>query len=365
MATAAQALSPLRPGEVLRDTLSSLIDRLPSSWTRSVEEAVRVDGRLIDAVVDFTLPDGLRTVLAIEARTNVQAVAVPRVARDAIEAAALVSTEQATATPVLVARYLSPPVRAALVEEGIGYADLTGNVFIQIDRPAVFIRDVGADRDPWRGPGRPRGNLRGATGIRLARALADFAGPCSVPELAKRSGASVGATYRMVEFLEQEGLITREPRAPITGVDWRGILERRGAEAGTQQTQRMSLYLEPRGIPELLTKLRTSRQRYVLTGSLAARYYDEAVPPRLAMLFADPVEPLIEELGLRPSPSGNVLVGVPENPVVFERAQNMAGLWVAAPSQAALDLLAGPGRGPSEAVMLLDWMERNPDAWRQ
>ena len=365
MAVAAQAQLPLRPTDVLRDAVSLLIDRLPSSWTRSVEEAVRIDGRLIEAVVDFTLPDGLRTVLAIEAKTNVQAGTVSQLARDAIEAAALVSTEQAMATPVLVARYLSPPVRAALVEAGVGYVDLTGNVFIRIDRPALFVRDVGADRDPWRGPGRPRGNLRGATGVRLARALADFAGPCSVPELAKRGGASVGATYRMVEFLEQEGLITREPRAPITEVDWRRILERRGAEVGTEQTERMSLYLEPRGIPELLTKLRASRQRYVLTGSLAARYYDEGVSPQLAMLFADPAEPLVDELGLRPSPSGNVLVGVPEDPVTFERAQNMAGLRVAAPSQAVLDLLAGPGRGPSEAAMLLDWMERNPDAWRQ
>jgi hypothetical protein len=197
------------------------------------------------------------------------------------------------------------------------------------------------------------------------RAIADFAPPYSVPDLVKRSGASVGATYRFIEYLEQEGLLTREPRSPVTDAAWRKILERRGADVGTSETERLSLYLEPRGIPELLTKLRMSRQRYVLTGSLAARYYDEIVPPRLAVLYADPVEPLIEELGLRPSPSGNVLVGVPVDPVVFERSESKAALQVAAPSQVALDLLAGPGRGPSEAEMLLDWMERNTDAWRR
>jgi hypothetical protein len=126
----------------------------------------------------------------------------------------------------------------------------------------------------------------------------------------------------------------------------------------------MTLYLEPRGIPELLTNLRRSRQRYVITGSIGARYFDEDVPPRLAVIYADPVEPLIAELGLRPSPAGNVLVGLPVDDVAFARSQVMGGLQVAAPSQVALDLLGGPGRGPTEAALLLDWMERNPGAWR-
>jgi hypothetical protein len=176
----------------------------------------------------------------------------------------------------------------------------------------------------------------------------------------------VGATYRMVEFLEREGLIARARRSPITDVDWRGIIERWGEDLGTSQTEQMSLYLEPRGMPELLTKLQAAGDlRYILTGTLAARYYDEIVPPRLAVIYADPVEPLIEHLGLRPSPAGNVLVGVPIDPVVFERPKRQASPRTAAPSQVAVDLLGGPGRGPSEAAMLLDWMERNVDVWRQ
>jgi hypothetical protein len=36
-----------------------------------------------------------------------------------------------------------------------------------------------------------------------------------------------------------------------------------------------------------------------------------------------------------------------------------------APSQAAVDLLTAPGRGPEEGRALLDWMEKNESDWRR
>lgn len=358
--------APRREVDVLRRSLDLLIARLPSSWTNQVTEEAPIGARRADAVIDIVAPDGQRTKLIVEAKLLVEPKDVDSLAARLKELTVTLPNDAPAAAPVVVARYLSPPVRDRLTAAGIGYADATGNLCLSIERPALFLRDVGADRDPWRGPGRPRGTLKGATAARLVRALADFAPPYSVPDLAAKSGASVGATYRMIEFLEREDLIAREPRGPITRVDWRRLIERWSEDVGVGETDRMSLYLEPRGIPSLLTKLRTAGDlRYVLTGTFAARYYDELVPPRLAVIYADPVEPLIERLDLRPSPAGNVLVGVPIDSVVFERMTLEAALKVAAPSQVAVDLLGGPGRGPSEAAALLDWMERKPDDWRR
>ncbi len=358
--------SPRRAVDVTRRTLDLLIERLPTSWTPKVREDLRIDGSEIDAIVDLVAPDGTRIAIVVEAKMLLEAGAAIGVAQQASSLAALVARGGQVATPLVVARYLSPPTRDRLREAGVGYADATGNILVRLDRPPLFVRDVGADRDPWRGPGRPRGTLKGPTAARLVRALADFKPPHSVPELAELSGASVGATYRMVEFLEREGLIAREPRSPIAKVDWRAILERWGDDLGLTQTEQMTLYLEPRGIPALLKRLQTAGDlRYVLTGTLAARYYDEIVPPRLAVIYADPIEPLVDYLDLRASPAGNVLVGLPIDPVVFERPKQQASLKVAAPSQVAVDLLGGPGRGPSEAAMLLDWMEGHEDAWRR
>jgi len=51
--------------------------------------------------------------------------------------------------------------------------------------------------------------------------------------------------------------------------------------------------------------------------------------------------------------------------VVFERSlTNQEGLQLAAPTQVAVDLMTGPGRSPSEAEELLDWMRRNEQSWR-
>lgn len=354
---------PRREVDVLRRSVDLLTERLP--WLSTVRERVRIEGKMVDGVIDLTAPDGSRVAIVVEAtltlETSDAAAAVERVAG----LADLLAEEGVVVIPIVVARYLSPPARERIREMGAGYADATGNLYLRLDHPPLFVRDVGENRDPWRGPGRPRGALKSATAARLVRALADFEPPYSLPDLARLSGASVGATYRMIDFLEREGLVARKPRSPITNVDWRGLIERWGEDIGLSEVERMTLYLEPRGLPELLTKLRAAKRPYVLTGTLAARYYDEIVPPRLAVVYADSVEGLVDDLRLRPSPDGNVLIGTPIDDVVFERHSVMAGLRVAAPSQVALDLLGGPGRGPSEAAMLLDWMGHNPDRWRR
>ena len=89
--------------------------------------------------------------------------------------------------PVLVSRYLSDSVSGWLDENDVSYVEATGNLRLVSDEPAVYRRDRGADRDPWRGPGRPKGTLRGEPAARVVRALADFCAPMSATALVKRS----------------------------------------------------------------------------------------------------------------------------------------------------------------------------------
>ena len=70
-------------------------------------------------------------------------------------------------------------------------------------------------------------------------------------------------------------------------------------------------------------------------------------------------------LGLRPADTGgNVLIGQPFDPVVFDRTEREDGITYARVTQVAADLMTGPGRGPSEAEGLIEWMEANEEAWR-
>jgi hypothetical protein len=354
-----------RERDILREALRLVEQRLPPAWSANIDEEPKTDGRRIDAAVTLTAPDGVRGKLIVEAKRLLTPRDVPQVLMQLNDFIRSYEPTMPTA-PMVVARYLPPSTRARLEEEGASYADATGNLRIVLNRPALFLHDRGADKDPWRGPGRPRGTLKGPSAARVVRALVDFAPPLTVPELASRSGASLGATYRVMEFLEREALIEREPRGPIVSADWRRLLERWSEDYGFQRSNVVARCLQPRGLTALVNALRSADDLpYALTGSLAAERIAPYAPPHLAMIYVDDLQKAIERLDLRPVSTGaNALLGAGEYDVVFERTLNIDGLKIAAPSQIAVDLLTGPGRSAAEALALLDWMQAHEPKWR-
>jgi hypothetical protein len=326
---------------------------------------VPLDGRgRADALIDLRTPDGGTAVIVIEAKASADARDARAIAEQLDTFRAQVEREPGTTAGLLAAPYINPAVRARLVELGQGYADATGNLRLQLDRPAVFIRDTGIDKNPWRGPGRPRGSFKGGTAARVFRGLVDFKPPYSVPQLVKRSGASTGVAYRVVEFLEREDIVERKQR-DIVRVDWRQLTERWSQEYGFALSTTTSAFLEPRGLEVAAEKLRASDLRYTLTASSAAEYYAPYAPVRALSVYVDSISEAVDALGLRPAATGgNVVLAVPDDPVAFKRTNTFSGLSIAAPSQVAVDLLGGPGRAPEEGRVLLEWMEANESAWR-
>lgn len=360
--------APEREQDVLRRTLGLLMARLPPSWTLEAEPEVALDnGRRLDALVRLDAPDGSSTRLAVEAKRIVEARDIPRILDQltrSMESAA--DGERGAVKPLLAARYLAPRTRERLEEMDVAYADATGNLWLTLDSPALFLRDKGEDRDPWRGPGRARGSFRGAPAGRVVRALADFVPPMTVPELAQRSGASAGATYRMVELLERDAYIEREARKAITSVDWRRVIQRWSEDYEFASSNPSRRFLEPRGLERLEETLSAAPFQYAITGSMAAQRYAPYAPAPLAMVYVDSIEPAADALGLRPVDAGaNVLLAAPKDDFIFERSRIIEGLTYTAPSQTAVDLLTSPGRGPAEGNELLDWMEANERDWRR
>jgi hypothetical protein len=360
-----ETLPPNREADILRRALRLLQRCVPDSWTWRIDEDVRRGGVRLDAVAILEAPDGSSANLVVEARRLLST-------RDVLSAAEQLRSAIARAgvpspVPIVVARYLAPSTRERLEREGIGYADATGNVYLAIDRPALFVRNAGEDRDPWRGPGRPRGTLKGAPAARVVRALVDFSPPYSVPELIERSGVSGGAAYRVVKFLEEEALVQRASRGPITEIAWRQLIERWSQDYSFQGSDVVGSFLFPRGVETLPAALRALDDGgYVLTGSLAAQAYAPYAPPRLAMIYVADIPGFAERLTLRAVDKGaNVLLAANRDDVSFVRSRDIEGVRTAAPSQIAVDLLTGPGRSPSEGQALLDWMEGNERAWRR
>ena len=84
------------------------------------------------------------------------------------------------------------------------------------------------------------------------------------------------------------------------------------------------------------------------------------------MIYAINAAEAADQWGLRSADAGaNVMLAEPEIEVVFERTrESKQGVTVAAPTQVFVDLVTGPGRSPSEADELLEWMKQNEQSWR-
>lgn len=348
--------------KLISRAVNELDSLLPDDWRTSVEVEQNGTDRGFDALLELCAPDGTCGTLLLEAKNRVEPKDVSRSADRLSFYGRLPNGEQAT--PILVSPFLSARTRERLEERGISYLDLTGNVCVSLDRPALFIRSSGAERDPRREE-RPARTLKGAKAGRVVRALCDFTPPVGVRELAGRSGVDPGYVSRVFKLLEKEDLIHRENRGPVTYTDWRGLIRQWTQDYSLFGSNRTGSYLEPRGLGSLLRKLRNSDLRYAATGSLGSASVAPVAPARLAVLFVDDMEEAAERLDLRPAEAGaNVILAEPFDPVVYERCREQESIAYVALSQNAADLLTSPGRGPSEAEELMDWMTKNEDVWR-
>ena len=276
--------------------------------------------------------------------------------------------EDQSQVALVAARYLSPTVRNRLVNSGLSYADATGNLHIRAGQPALFVADRGADHDPWRGPGRPRETLKGAPAAQVVRTLVDHPGPWRVRQLIKASQASTGSMYRVIGFLESESLVTRNEQGLICVSDWSALLRRWSDDYQFLRTNTVTRWIAPRGLENLTSRVvEADTDDYAVTGTIAAATWAPPyAPARSLMAFANNPETIATRWGLRATETGaNVLLAVPAYPALLAGArQRDDGMVVAAPAQVAADLLTGPGRAPSEAEALMDWMKANEHIWR-
>jgi len=358
----AESEAPESEAEVMRRGFAMLAERLPDGWTMRMAPARNDAG--IDGLIEILAADGRSATLVVEAKRVLEGRDVGPLREQLRALARRVPNEQA----ILMARYLSPPVRAKLAEAGLSYIDATGNMRVEVASPGLFLSDRGADHDPWRGPGRPRGTLKGEPAAKIVRTVVDFSGPWTIRNLVDVARTSTGATYRVIEFLEREGMATRDESGRINVPDWAHLLRRWSEDYGFVRDNRVNRWIAPRGLPGLMKWIGSSGAptRYTVTGTVAAAEWAAYAPARMAMIYVDNADEAAGAWDLRPADAGaNVLLAEPKYDVVFERArQNGEGVTVAAPTQVVVDLMTGPGRNPSEAEELLEWMRRNEQSWR-
>ena len=104
--------------------------RLPPGWS------VRLRTNGADhATVDLSSPEA-----SAELRARVVANLTPRVAKQ-------LGAGAHPAPDLILARFLTPLTRERLREAGVGYVDLTGNAYLAVSLPALFIETTGAQTE--------------------------------------------------------------------------------------------------------------------------------------------------------------------------------------------------------------------------
>lgn len=346
------------PDNIATEAAEEISARLPQGWRSKLTLDAPRGNRRVDAILEIRAPDGTRGVIIVEAKRLLEPKDVPAV----LSQLRLVAAKDAK--PLVAAPYLGSRTRERLREEGVGYADLAGNLWVTLDRPGLLIEAAGAEKNPWREE-RPARSLKGPKAGRILRALCDFLGPIGVRDLAARAGADPGYVSRVLDLLEREDLVKKEARGPVLEVDWRGLIGRWAQDYSLLGSNRTSSYLDPRGVESFRANLREADARYAVTGSLGASVLAPIAPARLGVCYVDSADVFANDIGLRPAESGaNVILAEPFDPVVYERTWEREQINFAAPTQIAADLLTSPGRGPAEAEELLSWMGKNEDAWR-
>lgn len=353
-----------REQDVLAQAIAALRELLPTGWV--VEAAAPPPGTEAntrkDAVVHIREPQGLSNRVIVEVKRTVAPRDVETLLGGRLP---LLRTIDPFATVAVVAPWLSPRSRALLAERDIGYLDLTGNVRLQLERPAVVIRTNGAQEDP---EPRARGtvSIRGAIAGRVVRLLTDVRPPYTASALARVGGVSIPYVSRLLAALDREALVQRGGRSLVVDVDWPNLLRRRAETYRLYGTNVAQGFVSGSGARDTARRLRAEPVPYrAVTGSFAAGQRAPVAAPGQLTVYVDDPDATAEALGLLPTEQGaDVVLLLPYDAVVLERAEMVDGLRVVAPSQVAVDCLAGNGRMPAEGDALLVWMAEDETRWR-
>ena len=312
-------------------------------------------------------PRGPGALVAIEGKSRI----------DAKSASAVASQVRAFGTDdtMVVSSFVSLPARETLRAEGVGYADVTGNIYLAIGEPPMFISDRGSEVDPWR-ESRPIKSLRGPVAGRVVRALCEFRPPYAIKELARRISTPESSVSRIVSYADREGLVTRSSSGAVLDVDWANLIRAWARDYSVLKTNKAHRYLDPRGLGTLHKRLSTldmsanevaeGRCDYAVTGSLAANQIAPYAATSIGMMYVRNVRVAADSLELTQTDRGaNIVLLEPYEDTILSNAKPRGVFKKCAPlPQIAADLLTSGGRSPQEAEELLSWMQENEDDWR-
>ena len=243
-------------------------DALPPGWSFRALRETKGQRARVDAEWTIRSPDGTAATFVVEVKRSI----LGRQLEDVLAQLAAYDGR-----PLVAAPYLGNTLRATLADRGVSFADTTGNLRLVSDRPGLLVERQGGTKDPWPSDESLQ-SLRGRAAGRAVRALVDFRPPYGVRDLAKRASVPLGSLSRTLDLLDREGFVTRGDRGAVTRLDWEATIRRWAQDYDFGRSNRVSYYLEPRGLAAIIPKIGQLGSRYAATGAFAAQWYAPNCP---------------------------------------------------------------------------------------
>jgi hypothetical protein len=352
--------------ELLDGLLRTLHDAFPANWTVVASRNRRSGDREADMLLRLVAPDDTEATVLVEVRLSAEPRDLPGVLRQIRRSNDTFGAD----VMLLVAPFVSRLTREGLAESGVGWFDATGNLRLRVNRPAVLVDRIGADRNPFTDPAdRQLKSLRGPAAARIVRSLCEVELPLGVRSFAEWAAVSNGSSSRVLNLLTRDGLIERDDLGQVLSVRKQALVRRWAQDYGLMTSNEVTAMLDPRGLDHATAMLRSTDIPHAISGSAAARAYLPAgmvpvAPLTTLVVHSRQPSDLIQAVGLhRVERGANVLVVQPFDDVLVAGTRTLDGLRCAAPAQVVADLLTGPGRASEEAEQLIRVLALEDNGW--
>jgi hypothetical protein len=263
--------------------------------------------------------------------------------------------------PLLAATAISPGARELLRDEGIGYFDSGGSLYLPAPGAFLFI-----DKPMPKAAARKVGSVFRGRRAQVLHAVwerrHDWFG---VHQLAADAMVSAATSSETLVMLERHGWVTARGVGPAKErrlEDARGLLDAWAEHQRSEPPLAVAKYFVPdSNVATLMRRLDEACDphgvMYEVTGEAAgqayASYLSSISQVRCRIMPGAPAEAALRALGARPVDEGwNLGVIEAEAEGQFAFRQRGEGAWLASPLQVYLDLLQGGGRSRELAAHL-------------
>ena len=263
------------------------------------------------------------------------------------------------AVPVLAALYLSPERQQICRKEGVGFIDLSGNVYLKFK--SLFIERIGfPNKYPVKRQGRSPFSDKASLILRALLSGGDRL--WGIRELAQEIVLDPGYVSRMAKEIEKRGYIKRiHSKLSLRSPD--GILEDWVRSYSFKKNQLSSYFCMAQSVDDVLHRLRglelLKDVQYALSvqaGASLVAPYSNFKEVHVYTKEAKDVELLEERMNLKPvAQGGNLVIMRPyyRNSVLYN-SRIVGDLRIVSDIQLYLDLHGYPLRGLEQAEYLLE-----------